>query len=154
MASKALLVNELNRLGRRAEKATSLSAKEFNAAIDEYVEEILPEQFVTFHRWVAMELLRRVVMKTPVDTGRARGNWQITIDTPADGETDVADRRGGRTVDAEGAKLGRVYFGCVVWLTNNVAYIISLEGGWSDQAPAGMLALSLQEISVSLRRVA
>ena len=50
-------------------------------------------------RAIVLELFGSVIKDTPVDTGRARGNWQTTIGTPANGQT---DRKG------EGAALAEV----------------------------------------------
>jgi len=106
---------------------------------------------------ISLELLRRVVMKTPVDTGRARGNWTLTLGV-ADDFTDLGkfetyseerkDRGGGATIskgvqELEGEKLT----GAKVTIFNNVPYIKALEHGHSRaQAPKGMLALSISEM--------
>ena len=74
-------------------------------------------------RAIVLELFGSVIKDTPVDTGRARGNWQTTIGTPANGQTDRkgegpalerSDRRqehgvrGARGDRAEGAEARRL----------------------------------------------
>ena len=40
-------------------------------------------------RTMALQGLNGVIYRTPVDTGRARGNWQTTVGEPASGSVDV-----------------------------------------------------------------
>jgi hypothetical protein len=96
---------------------------------------------------VALELLSRIVYKTPVDTGRARGNWQVTLDTPATGyNTDKKDGTGTAAI-AEGVSvITQAPNDGLIWITNNLPYIERLENGWSNQAPAGMVKVALEEV--------
>jgi len=108
-------------------------------------------QVVVIHKKIALELLRRCVEKTPVDTGRAKGGWQLTLGSPTDGQTGRSDEtaRGeadSGTVSAALAALAGLKAFEVVWLSNNVEYIGELENGTSQQAPEGMLALSIEEV--------
>ena len=81
----------------------------------------------------AFALYSSIVRKTPVDTGRARGNWQVTAGSPAGGE--VEDRmktpRGMDSVpDVNGDES--------IFITNNLPYITALEyGGYSDPVEKG-----------------
>ena len=91
---------------------------------------------------VALDLFRGVVMSTPVDTGRARGNWQVTLGAPASGEVNVTGSAlgvGAASV-AHGAETVKRAKGDVsIFLTNNLPYIRALEYGHSKQAPNGMV---------------
>jgi hypothetical protein len=84
-------------------------------------------------RKATLELFGAVIKATPVDTGRAKNNWQCTIGSPASGELEEVDKTGSRAI-------ARVYatvpqkIGSIVWLTNNVPYIRKLEYGSSKQA--------------------
>lgn len=102
------------------------------------------KDLVTLHRLVSLDLLRRLVFKTPVDTGRARGNWQTAIGSPEEGDIDRLD--GGAAV-ADGlralAALGPFE---TVWISNNLDYIEVLEQGSSQQAPQGFFAISVTEL--------
>lgn len=87
-------------------------------------------------RGVTIELFAGVIRTTPVDTGRARGNWQTTTQTPA---SDVLDRLGDLESVAElMAQVGGV--GSVTYLTNNLPYIMRLEEGHSTQSPPYAMA--------------
>jgi hypothetical protein len=150
-------------------------AARFNAEVRKFTKRLTRDELVLFHKKIHLEALRRVVLKTPVDTGRARGNWQTTLGTPADGEVDRLDKRGGGVIASEGlGKLTLLRAFSTSWLTNNVPYIEVLErglypnpvkfgsyvprrrggrrhvirsaGGYSKQAPNGMLAVTLAEL--------
>lgn len=98
-------------------------------------------------RKIALEMFRRVILRTPVDTGRARGNWQTTVGAPAFGTLDETDKSGR-------AAIARATTVCLAWkavsgawifLANNLPYIERLEHGYSKQAPSGMVAITVAE---------
>lgn len=103
-------------------------------------------------RKIALEMFRRVILRTPVATGLARGNWQSTIGAPAFGALKDTDPSGR-------AAVARATTACLAWkamsgasilLTNNLPYIERLEHGhskhgYSKQAPAGMVAITVAE---------
>lgn len=85
-----------------------------------------------------LELFQLVIMSTPVDTGRLRGNWQTTINSPAGGVREAMDPSGSMALADVVANLGSLLD--VVWLTNNLPYVERIEyDGWSRQAPEGMV---------------
>lgn len=112
------------------------------------------EQIDVVTRKVCLDLLSAVVVGqpvgagTPVDTGRARGGWQVEIGKAPTGEG-APDKQGAGTIAAGSAKIGQVKGGDVVYIVNNVPYIQVLEYGRDDgspgspQAPDGMLRVAL-----------
>ncbi len=93
-------------------------------------------------RKTSLGLLSGIVMDTPVDTGRARANWQTTIGAPASGQVIAWNGPGGAASAAltEGAaRIEDVSGDVAIFLTNNVPYIEPLEFGHSRQAPGGMV---------------
>jgi hypothetical protein len=119
----------------------------FNKEITRFGKLLLPQQLVDFHQKVVLQVLSGVVEKTPVDTGRAKGGWQVTINfIDASIPTGVKDKAGGATIAAGVAALANLTPFSVVYISNNVEYIIPLEEGHSTQAPNGMLALTLEEV--------
>lgn len=113
----------------------------FNSGLAAFQAEVIL-QATRIQRVIAFELLRRIIIKTPVDTGRARNNWQVTINEPAEGESNdpQASSTGVSTINSVG-------LGQTIFITNNVPYIIFLEEGSSGQAPAGMLEISISEVA-------
>jgi hypothetical protein len=115
-------------------------------------------------RKVALELFRRVIYKTPVDSGRARANWQVTIGTTASGTVEIDDKNGGATMSKATAASAGFKAGDTIYLTNNLPYIMKLEeggypdgpktvGGFSRQAPAGMVGLTVQEFAQVVNQI-
>lgn len=144
--------------------------EEFNKEMDEFSDKLLPAEFILFHRKVGMQMLRGLVLKTPVGNpnlwevnkgkegkaklppdyipGRARGNWQISINAPAAGEIPGVDKGGGTTITKGRVNMSGLKFGDTIYATNNLEYMSELEEGHSTQAPNGMLKLTFVEILV------
>lgn len=80
-----------------------------------------------------------VVLATPVDTGRARANWQVGIGSPVKQATDETDPNGQPTISRNGSRISSRKAGDTIYLSNNVAYIGYLNQGSSAQAPAGFV---------------
>lgn len=104
---------------------------------------------------VAIELFGAVINDTPVDTGRAQGNWQTTMAAPAQGDTPQT----GSTVAMQQVRsvVAKSSLEDDVYLTNNLPYIEALEYGHSKlQAPAGMvrknMALTLQNLKAGAKK--
>lgn len=97
---------------------------------------------------ICSEATRRIITKTPVDTGRARGNWFASIND-VHGGTDEGRREGDAII--QGVSLAQKAGGKVFNLTNNLPYINKLEHGYSGQAPAGMVRVTAVEIDKQLK---
>ena len=112
------------------------------------------DEFRTTIRAVTLEALNRIVLKTPVNSGRARGNWNVLIGT--DGEEDAAesdDKTGTEAISRGGDVIGdyaRETGFPVISIYNNLPYIGRLEDGYSNQAPVGMVATTAAELTVEL----
>lgn len=101
---------------------------------------------------LAIELFKLIVLKTPVDTGRARASWNISagvIDTSVMPPGEYAKNEA--LAKAKESALGGM--ARVIWITNSLPYILALEHGHSSQAPAGMVGLSVEEIENYLETV-
>jgi hypothetical protein len=143
-----------------------MNLQAFNDEIKDFARKLAPDEARTLQRKIALEGLRRLVQKTPVDTGRARANWQVGLAQepsntpyPADqpygwprppGERPLSDvpplsAAGQETFDAGAAVIEAMPL-CPCFITNNVVYIEDLENGHSGQAPRGMLALTVAEL--------
>jgi hypothetical protein len=103
-------------------------------------------------RGICLELLKDCTLGTPVDTGRARANWQASIDVPAEGTIEKDDKAGGSTV-RKGQSSVKQATGRVWWLTNNLPYIYRLEfEGHSPQAPQGWVRSAIERAKTFARR--
>ena len=107
-------------------------AEDAKGAIDDVMREII------------IEIGGNVIRMSPVDEGRFKGNWQFSIDRPAQGTLDRLDKNGAETIAelVEGAIQFRA--GMNAYIVNNLPYAIPLEYGHSDQAPGGMVRITLE----------
>lgn len=102
-------------------------------------------------RGVSLDLLGRLVRRSPVKTGRFKGNWLASTSSPALGVVDRLDPVGNATIARAGAVLRRVPMFGTVYLTNNLPYARRVEDGSSRQAPAGVVKLAITELTSALR---
>ena len=94
---------------------------------------------------IALEMFERVILRSPVDTGRFRGNWQVAIGRVPTGTLQLEDKTGQATISKAQAAALSLEPGQSITLVNNLPYAQRLEDGYSSQAPAGMVALTVQD---------
>ena len=109
------------------------------AAFAEQTKEAIDDVF----REVVIEIGTAVISLSPVDTGRFKGNWQFTVGTPSNQSLDTLDKAGHETIAALVAAASTLEAGQVAYIVNNLVYGVPLEYGHSDQAPAGMVQITL-----------
>lgn len=77
--------------------------------------------------------------------GRFRGNWQTSVGEPITATIERIDPSGAASTADVIAHMGGA--GKVTYMTNNLPYAERLEyEGWSKQAPAGMVRVSMARI--------
>jgi len=106
-------------------------------------------------RKAAIAADQTAVMGTPVDTGRARANWVVTVGKTHDAATEPEDRSGAAAL-AQGRKAVEAFKAGLdeagsIYITNNVEYIIPLENGHSKQAPQGMSEFAILAAAAVIR---
>lgn len=111
----------------------------FGDEIDEFVLEVTQR--------ISLVALGKLVFRSPVDTGRFRGNWFTTTAVATLETTEQVDKSGGRTIkEGERTILGLKEL-VAIHMQNNLPYGPALEGGHSKkQAPLGMVALTFAEL--------
>lgn len=117
----------------------------FSLAIGKFVEQTKQDMTNVF-RAVTIEIGSSIIKMSPVDTGRFRGEWQFTIDTPATSFTGIEDVSG--AIATAALVDGAIQFqaGETAYITNILPYAIPLEYGHSDQAPSGMVRITMARI--------
>jgi hypothetical protein len=91
---------------------------------------------------VALTISTTVILATPVDTGRARGNWIANINEAYPAAVDRDDKTGGETIAANTqiiVSAENIIDLKEIHITNNLPYIQRLNEGHSQQAPAGFI---------------
>ena len=105
-------------------------------------------------RTVALDMTSSIVLRTPVDSGRARGNWQVSIGAPSARVTGELDPAGAMAQAKALGALASYRPGASVFIVNNLPYIIPLEYCSSKQAPGGMVRITAREWKAKIARVA
>lgn len=122
-----------------------MASETFGLDIARFVEKAkaAPEQVV---RKVGLDLASRVVLRSPVDTGRFRANWNVAFGRVDTLTTPSTDKTGGKTLERVRVQLNGWTAGQDIYLTNSLPYAIRLEYGWSKkQAPMGMVRITVTE---------
>ena len=95
-------------------------------------------------RKVSLDAFSEVIRMSPVDTGRFRGNWQTAIGSMPSGTVEATDPSGNTVIAKVQGVVAGMNPGDVIYMVNNLPYAQRLESGWSRQAPAGMVRLTVQ----------
>lgn len=99
----------------------TLAFKNINNLTDEKLTNLIKKS--------VFELTSAIISNTPVDTGRAKGNWQVSFNTPIGAKLEIDDKEGDTTISKAkgliyGNKVPQIY-----WIQNNLDYINKLEYG-------------------------
>jgi hypothetical protein len=128
------------------------NSRQFSIEIDKMMDGAY-DNLKTVVRVIALEALKRVVMRTPVLSGRARGNWGVSIGNSPSFQVDTSVDKSGTVTISKGESVIATYEQVdgfpVISLLNNLPYINRLENGYSKQSPAGMVAITVAELQVS-----
>lgn len=98
----------------------------------------------------ALDIDKGVVLSTPVDTGQARGGWNVGINNVNLKEADK-DKSGAKTISENEREIQRAQADDTIFISNNVQHIEFLEKGSSSQAPNGMVAKTLRRFPQIIR---
>jgi hypothetical protein len=92
-------------------------------------------------RAVAIKLFSAIIMDTPVLTGRLRGNWQTSINSPLTAPIDRNDLTGAEAIRDVEKMVAQSRPTDAMYLRNNLPYAYRIEyEGWSKvKAPEGMV---------------
>jgi hypothetical protein len=134
-------------------------SEQFSISIDKFVKKAQGNTD-RFMLEFTQDIAENVVTKSPVDTGFFRSNWKANI-----GSVEIGPERkpkdfnlgaSAATSQALGnitANLIGVDGGDVVYITNNADYARKLEYGWSNQAPEGMVRITIAKAPSIAREV-
>lgn len=123
----------------------------FKADLDKFAKKT-EVNIETVVRKIAFEIYIGVTKKTPVDTGRAKGNWNIGT-----GSIDLSiNENASSTAQGSAGRLSEPKKGTgkkAIYISNNLPYINALENGSSEKAPNGMVSLTMNEMNRMVRDV-
>lgn len=127
-------------------------------------------------RGVTILAFQRVVLRSPVDTGRFRANWNVAYGSYDSSTSASLDPEGKAKSDSVSSGVLSFPVGGIVYLTNSLPYAGALEyglypnppirgskkrgedgyaihviGGYSMQAPQGMVRITAREFADAVR---
>ena len=116
------------------------------------INDLTVDKMETVIKKTVFDLTSAIIADTPVDTGRARSNWQVSFNTPIDAKLEIDDKSGRSTVSKAKRLINNSKVPLVYYIQNNLPYIMRLEyDNWSKQAPAGFVRINLLKFNQILK---
>lgn len=117
---------------------------------------------------IVFDIGTKIVMRSPVGDGllwksppppgyvggRFRANWQYGYGIKPTGDLTDIDKSGNASTLRIAAGVNAAPAAGIHYLVNNLPYAKRLEDGWSTQAPAGMVGLTVVEFQTIAREAA
>lgn len=105
-------------------------------------------------RKAAIDIGKGLVESSPVDTGRFKNNWNYGNDAINRAASWEAGKDGSSSINriVQGANAWQP--GQTIYITNSLPYAKRLEDGWSKQAPAGMVKITVANFQSAIREAA
>jgi hypothetical protein len=97
---------------------------------------------------IGQDLFTKIVKRTPVDTGRMRASWAVSLSEPSGF---VPGQEGPFAAPAFNA--GQITGMTTLWIVSNLVYAEPLENGHSGQAPQGMVKISVAETAAEIQTI-
>ena len=147
---------EMQRKMEEANNRIVRNSREFQKAVDDWAN--------AAHEFALLSLIARIfdcygrlIQRTPVDTGRARVGWHIEGQEdewiPEKKQYEEAKGDGSAIISRELRKLGLDLVNAdVIYIMNNVEYILKLEAFGGKHKDPGFVALFLQELRFDLEK--
>lgn len=134
------------------------SSNTFSGQLEDFKNFCLERADEVYYELV-LAITKRIIDKSPVDTGRFKANWQYSVNSYVTGSLNQYDISGDgpyglgleetySRVDALAEMMAEIEsnkpkMGDTVFIYNNLIYSVPLEYGWSTQAPNGVVRTTL-----------
>ena len=127
------------------------SIQSFNLSLERFARDTVPAVLRGRMTIIALEGVKSLTELTPVDTGRAKGNWQVTLGQPAAGELDRLDSSSEGTPGFAASsdvlrQMGNWKPGVWIWYHNGVPYITILNDGTGGRTAHMMLERTVEHL--------
>ena len=130
----------------------AIDVKKFKMQIKNEIDDVLV-QSQEFKEKIGFDCFAGIVKRTPVDTGRARGNWMVSLGAAVEavvdsGPTISNDEPVPSALKNEGlSTISKSKPGQDIVISNNLPYIVFLEEGTTKQNAKGMVAHNVARVS-------
>lgn len=93
---------------------------------------------------ISFKILRGLIIRSPVDTGRFRNNWLVGLIVRNSSQLPAADK-GGNAALGRGQDTLKQHKGLdTIFISNNLSYAGFLNNGSSTQAPANFVQMAIK----------
>lgn len=105
------------------------------------------------HRMTALAVYGEVVQGTPVDTGRAKSNWWMDLNSVS---TTIREPDNSASADAQAQNVSEMDTNIddTIYISNNLPYINLLNNGTSQQADRGFVQAAVQVGEAKVKEIA
>lgn len=138
-----------------------VNSTQFAQDVVKFGDETVPKRLQKVVQVASATALRSLVRKTPVGMpetwkfppppgyrpGKARGGWQVMVNRATESDIDRIDPSGASTIGTGLAVIKTAGPFDTVFIFNNTPYIQPLEHGWSQQAPSGMIGVTIAQLA-------
>lgn len=100
-----------------------------------------------------VKFYQQVIIATPLDTGRARHGWNITVGAPSNTVPPEGKYSMPNIAEHGYETIVSVSTDQVIYITNLVPYIEDLNNGSSRQAPARFIELAAERVQRGIARL-
>lgn len=108
---------------------------------------VVEEQLALRVRTISAEVLQLILLASPVNTGRFRGNNIVSIGAPVYTTSAAVDPKSDETFARGLSVMTGLEPYTQVFIQNNLVYAVPLEDGHSKQAPAGIYGVSFNSVA-------
>ena len=129
----------------------SVDLKKFNKDVETYLKKFNKGPLKSGLKKLASALLKEVIKRNPVKTGRSRAGWYTAankLGVPAIKTGTKEEKEGEKQGDYKEKLTGNNQY---IEIKNRVNYTVYLEFGHSKQRPSGMVRVSMQMISKKIK---
>ena len=132
--------------------AKKAKAKDFSLLISRFVEKQKADHQLIIRKLIT-DIFTRIVLRSPVDTGRFRANWYpLRSGFSKNKNPEMKDKTGNASIERINGIVASAVAGDTYTLTNNLPYAVALEYGHSGQAPNGMVRVTTAEFRTMLKK--
>lgn len=118
----------------------------FSAQIAEFVAKAKGNADLVVRK-VVLEMFSRVIQKSPVDSGRFKSSYLVSINSTPTGDPGTVDKSGAPSFLRVNAAVAQLSAGTVITMTSSLEYALALEYGHSRQAASGMVRITVLEFA-------
>ena len=111
------------------------------------IAKVLKARIEKVNRRVTLQLLTSINERAPVDTGKFRSSWVYGTNT-LNVTIPVNDPTSATSFPKLVGEYNAAPIAAAHYFASNIHYAVKLEGGWSGQAPSGVVRPSIRDAEV------